>query len=74
MGKSNSFSDFLLVTATNNLSWARKHDGGGIYLSIGKLSYDGQTITGTEDLIGFKMPEVIPPFEPNTFEFRKIKE
>ncbi len=74
MNEFNSLSDFLLVTDQHELAWGRKHDGGGIYLSIGKLSDDGETITGTEDLIGFRMPDGWPAFKQNTFEFKKVKE
>lgn len=64
-------SDFLLINEKNKLVWGRKHNGGGIYLSIGTLSDDGRTITGTEDLIGFEMPKGFPPFKQNTFRFQK---
>ncbi|MBL7741917.1 MAG: hypothetical protein JNN00_00450 [Chitinophagaceae bacterium] len=70
----NSLSDFLLVTEKNELAWGRKHNGGGIYLSIGVLSADGLTLSGVEDLIGFEIPEGFPPFKPNRFEFKKIKD
>ncbi|MEI9909859.1 MAG: alpha/beta hydrolase-fold protein [Bacteroidota bacterium] len=74
MDQFNSRSDFLLVTEKNELAWGRKHNSGGIYLSIGKLSADGQVLTGTEDLVGFQMPEGFPPFKLNSFEFKKVKE
>lgn len=74
MDQFNSLSDFLFVTDKNELAWGRKHDGGGIYLSIGKLSDDGVTLTGEEDLFGFEMPAGVPQFKPSRFEFRKIKE
>jgi hypothetical protein len=64
-------SDFLFVNEKKELVWGRKHDGGGIYLSIGQLSADGLKITGTEDLIGFEFPPNMPAFEKNTFEFKK---
>lgn len=64
-------SDFLLINEKNELVWGRKHNGGGIYLSIGTLSDDGRTITGTEDLIGFEMPKGYPPFKQNSFRFQK---
>ncbi|MBL7991473.1 MAG: hypothetical protein JNN25_08550 [Candidatus Kapabacteria bacterium] len=66
-----SKSDFLFVNEKNQLVWGRKHNGGGIYLSIGTLSDDGLTITGTEDLIGFEMPKGFPPFKQNSFRFQK---
>ncbi|MEI9808167.1 MAG: alpha/beta hydrolase-fold protein [Bacteroidota bacterium] len=68
----NVTSDFLVVTENNELAWGRKHNSGGIYLSVGKLSADGKTLTGTEDLLGFKMPEGYPPFRLNTFEYKKL--
>jgi len=67
-----SKSDFLYVNDKKELVWGRKHNGGGIYISIGKLSEDGLTITGTEDQIGFDLPKGMPPFKANTFEFRKL--
>jgi len=67
-----SKSDFLYVNDKKELVWGRKHNGGGIYISIGKLSEDGLTITGTEDQIGFDLPKDMPPFKANTFEFRKL--
>ncbi len=70
----NERSNFLLVTKNNELVWGRIHEGGGIYLSIGKLSADGQTLSGTEDLVGFTMPAGIPPFTPNTFTYTRVKE
>lgn len=70
----NSLSDFLIVNEKNELAWGRKHNGGGIYLSIGILSADGLTLSGVEDLIGFELPEGIPPFKPNRFEFKKQKD
>ncbi len=66
-------SDFLLVSEAGELVWGRKHGGGGIYLSIGKPSADGQTIVGTEDLIGFAFPKGYAPFKQNTFQFQKIR-
>ena len=74
MDEFNSRSDFLVVTAPGQIAWGRKHEGGGIYLSIGKLSANGRTITGTEDLIGFQMPDNVPAFKVNQFEFNKIQE
>lgn len=68
----NDRSHFLLVTNNNELAWGRRHEGGGIYLSIGKLSADGQTLTGSEELIGFKMPEGIAPMRPNTFKYTRV--
>jgi hypothetical protein len=65
-------SDFLFVNEKKELVWGRKHDGGGIYISIGQLSADGLKITGTEDLIGFEFPPNMPAFEKNTFEFKKL--
>lgn len=64
-------SDFLYISEKKELVWGRKHEGGGIYISIGKLSNDGSTISGTEDLIGFEFPAGMPPFKLNTFEFKK---
>ena len=66
-----SKSDFLYVNEKKELVWGRKHDGGGIYISIGKLSNGGLTITGTEDLIGFDFPNDWPAFKKNSFEFKK---
>lgn len=74
MDEFNVRSDFLLVADQQELAWGRKHNSGGIYLSIGKLSADGQTITGTEDMIGVQFPEGIPPFKQNTFKYIKLKE
>ncbi len=68
----NDRSHFLLVTAKNELAWGRRHEGGGIYLSIGRLSADGQVLSGQEELIGFKMPDGIPPMKPNTFTFKRV--
>lgn len=70
----NDRSHFLLVTAKNELAWGRRHEGGGIYLSIGRLSADGQVLTGQEELIGFTMPEGVAAMKPNTFRFTRIKE
>lgn len=67
-----SKSDFLYVNDKKELVWGRKHNGGGIYISVGKLSKDGLTISGTEDQIGFDLPKDMPPFKVNTFEFRKL--
>ncbi|WP_165372266.1 alpha/beta hydrolase [Emticicia agri] len=70
----NSFkinSDFLFVNQKKQLVWGRKHDGGGIYYSIGELTTNGQKINGTEDLIGFVFPKEMPKFIVNTFEFIK---
>jgi hypothetical protein len=64
-------SDFLYVNQKGELIWGRKHEGGGIYISTGKLSVDGRIITGTEDLIGFEFPAGVPPFKKNSFEFKK---
>jgi len=74
MNEFNERSDFLLVTEQNELAWGRKHNSGGIYLSIAKLSADGQELTGTEDLIGAQLPEGAPPFRPNTFKYTRIKD
>jgi hypothetical protein len=65
-------SDFLYVNEKKELVWGRKHDGGGIYISIGALSGDGHTITGTEDLIGFAFPAGMPAFKKNTFTFNRV--
>lgn len=65
-------SDFLFVNEKRDLVWGRKHDGGGIYISIGKLANDGLILTGTEDLIGFEFPPGMPPFKRNTFRFQKL--
>ena len=62
------------LTEKNEQARGRKLNSVGIYLSIGKLSADGQILPGTEDLIGFRMPEGFPPFKPNSFEFKKVKE
>ncbi len=70
----NSQSDFLLVTEHHELAWGRKHNNGGIYLSIGKLSADGQTLTGIENMIGIQMPDGVPPIKPNTFKFTKVND
>jgi enterochelin esterase-like enzyme len=70
----NSFkmnSDFLFVNEKKQLVWGRKHDGGGVYYSIGDLAATGQKITGTEDLIGFVFPKEMPKFIINIFEFIK---
>ena len=64
-------SDFLYVNEKKELVWGRKHDGGGVYLSLGQLSADGTMITGTEDLIGFAFPPDMPPFKKNTFSFKR---
>ncbi|HVG15779.1 MAG TPA: alpha/beta hydrolase-fold protein [Chitinophagaceae bacterium] len=74
MDEFNSTSDFLLVSGKKELVWGRKHNGGGIYLSIGALSPDGNKIIGTEDLIGFHSPEGITPFRKNSFEFEKVQQ
>lgn len=66
-------SDFLYINEKKELVWGRKHDGGGIYISIGKLSADGLMITGTEDLIGFEFPPNMPAFKRNTFIFKSYK-
>ncbi|MES2774581.1 MAG: alpha/beta hydrolase-fold protein [Bacteroidota bacterium] len=66
-----SKSDFLYVNEKKELVWGRKHNGGGIYISIGTLSADGLTITGTEDQIGFDLPPGMPAFKQNSFEFKK---
>ena len=70
----NSSADFLLVQDNQELHFGRIHNGGGIYLSIGKLSSDGTSLTGTEDLIGFDFPKDFPPFKMNRFEFKKLGE
>lgn len=70
----NSSSDFLLVPGKNELIFGRKHNGGGIYLSEGKLSGDGSILAGTEDLIGFDFPKDFPAFQKNKFEFKKVAE
>ncbi|MBA4849220.1 alpha/beta hydrolase [Emticicia sp. BO119] len=70
----NSFkinSDFLFVNEKKQLVWGRKHDGGGVYYSIGDLVNDGRKLIGTEDLIGFVFPKEMPKFIINTFEFIK---
>lgn len=64
-------SDFLFVNEKKELVWGRKHDGGGIYISIGVLSTNGLIISGTEDLIGFEFPPNMPAFKKNTFRFQK---
>ncbi|MBC7948232.1 MAG: hypothetical protein H7Y42_10165 [Chitinophagaceae bacterium] len=74
MDQFNSKSDFLTVTRNNELAWGRKHQAGGIYLSLGTLSKDGQTLSGTENLIGVEMPVGAPAFKVNSFEFRKVGE
>jgi hypothetical protein len=65
-------SDFLYVNEKKELVWGRKHDGGGVYISIGQLSGDGLQITGIEDLIGFDFPPNFPAFEKNTFVYKKL--
>ena len=45
----------------------------GIYISVGRLSDDGLTITGTEDLIGFDAPSDWAVLKKNTFEFKNCK-
>ncbi len=65
-------SDFLYINEKKELVWGRKHDGGGLYISIGQLSADGLMITGTEDLIGFEFPPDMPAFEKNTFIYKKL--
>ena len=65
-------SDFLFVNEKKELVWGRKHEGGGIYMSIGQLSADGLLINGTEDLIGFDFPPNMPAFEKNTFVYKKL--
>lgn len=67
-----SKSDFLYINEKKELVWGRKHDGGGIYMSIGQLSPDGLMITGTEDLIGFEFSPDMPAFKKNTFIFKKL--
>lgn len=64
-------SDFLFINEKKELVWGRKHDGGGIYISIGQLSDNGLEITGIEDLIGFIFPSNMPAFERNSFFFKK---
>ncbi len=64
-------ADFLYINENQELVWGRKHEGGGIYISIGRLSDKGILLTGTEDLIGFDFPAGMPAFKLNTFEFRK---
>lgn len=66
-------SDFLYINEHKELVWGRKHEGGGIYISIGKLSGDGKTLVGTEELIGFDIPPEWPKYQKNTFEFKKQK-
>lgn len=68
-----SRSDFLYINEKKELVWGRKHDGGGIYISIGQLSKDGLMITGTEDLIGFEFPPNMPAFAKNTFIYKSHK-
>ena len=70
----NSLSDFLMITEKNELAWGRKHNSGGIYLSVGVLSADGTILSGEEELIGFEMPAGVPPFRPNRFEFKKLSD
>jgi uncharacterized protein involved in tolerance to divalent cations len=65
-------SDFLYINDKQELVWGRKHEGGGIYISVGRLSENLQKLTGTEDLIGFEFPEGMPLFRLNTFEFSKV--
>lgn len=72
MDQFDDISAFLVVTDKNELAWGRKQGRGGIYLSIGKLSVDGKTITGSEDMVGVQMPEGVSKPEPNTFEYKKI--
>lgn len=67
-----TISDFLYINENNELVWGRKHEGGGIYISTGKLSTDGMKITGTEELIGFDFPPEWPAFKANTFEYKKL--
>lgn len=73
MDEFNMRSDFLLLTENGELAWGRKHNSGGIYLSIGKISADGKEITGTEDLIGVDFPKDVTPFKANTFKFTRVE-
>jgi len=70
----NTKSDFLLVTGEQELAWGRKHNGGGIYLSLGKLSADGRELTGKEEMIGVTIPDGVPYPKPNTFRYLKISD
>lgn len=66
-------NDFLSVINNREIHWGRKHQGGGIYLSKGKLSNDGLSMQGTEDLIGHFLSEGEPKFIQNSFQFEKIE-
>lgn len=76
MNVMNSFTiknDFLQIFPTGEIRWGRKHQSGGVYLSVGRLSRDGQVIEGTEELIGHQRADGEPPFVPNRFRFTRVK-
>jgi hypothetical protein len=67
-------NDFLQISKEGELRWGRKHQSGGLYLSVARLSKDGKTLEGTEDLIGHHLAEGEPPFVQNRFKFTRIKQ
>lgn len=64
-------SVFVAISEEGELLWGRKNNGGGMFVSKGFLTAQGE-LTGVMDLVGFTPPDGVT-LSQNSFSFRKIQ-